>query len=50
MRVGCGGQTQNLSLAGNARKVEKRLELTPSGDWTTDEARMLPEGVRIRVV
>ncbi|MCX6094524.1 MAG: hypothetical protein NTY63_06890 [Candidatus Bipolaricaulota bacterium] len=36
--------------AGNARKVEKRLELVLSGDWTTDEARMLSEGVRIRVV
>ncbi len=35
--------------AGNARKVEKRLELTLSGDWTTDEADMLAEGVRIRV-
>lgn len=35
---------------GNARKVDKRLELTLSGDWTTDEARMLSEGVRIRVV
>jgi len=36
--------------AGNARKVEKRLELTLAGDWTTDEARMLAECVRIRVV
>jgi len=36
--------------AGNARKVEKRLELTLAGDWTTDEARMLAEGIRIRVV
>lgn len=36
--------------AGNTRKVEKRLELTLSGEWTTDEARMLSEGVRIRVI
>lgn len=36
--------------AGNARKVEKRLELALSGDWTTDEARMLSEGVRIRTL
>jgi hypothetical protein len=36
--------------AGNARKVEKRLELVLPGEWTTDEARMLSEGVRIRVL
>jgi hypothetical protein len=36
--------------AGNARKVEKRLELVLPGEWTVDEARMLSEGVRIRVI
>jgi len=36
--------------AGNARKVEKRLELVLPGEWTVDEACMLSEGVRIRVL
>jgi hypothetical protein len=36
--------------AGNARKVEKRLELVIPGQWTLDETRMLAEGVRIRVI
>ncbi len=36
--------------ASNARKVEKRLELVLPGGWTGDEARMLSEGVRIRVL
>jgi hypothetical protein len=36
--------------AGNARKVEKRLELVLPGEWTANEARMLSEGVRIRVL
>jgi len=36
--------------AGNARKVEKRLELVLPGEWTVDETRMLSEGVRIRVL
>ncbi|MEN6369742.1 MAG: hypothetical protein ABFD77_08610 [Thermotogota bacterium] len=35
--------------ASNARKVEKRLELTLSDDWTTDEATMLSECVRVHV-
>jgi hypothetical protein len=35
--------------SGNTRKVEKRLELTLSGDWATNEAKMLSEGVGIRV-
>lgn len=36
--------------ASNARDVEKRLELVLSGDWTTDKAKTLSSGVRIRVV
>jgi hypothetical protein len=36
--------------AGNVRKVERRLELVVTGDWTSDEARMLSEGIRIRVL
>jgi len=36
--------------AGNARKVETRLLLVLTGDWTTDEARMLSEAVTIRVL
>lgn len=36
--------------AGNARTVERRLELVLPGRWTTDEAQMLAEGVRIRVL
>ncbi len=36
--------------AGNARKVETRLLLTLTGDWTMDEGRMLAECVRIRVL
>jgi hypothetical protein len=35
---------------GNARKVAKRLELVLPGEWTLDEARMLSEGARIRVI
>jgi hypothetical protein len=38
------------AAAGNARKVEKRLELVLPGEWTVDEACMLSEGVRIRVI
>ncbi len=38
------------TAAGNTRKVEKHLELVLSGEWTTDGARMLSEGVRIRIV
>ncbi len=33
-----------------AREVEKRLEPVLPGEWTLDEARMLSEGVRIRVL
>jgi hypothetical protein len=35
---------------GNARKVEKRLELVLSGEWWADETFMLSQGVRIRVL
>ena len=35
---------------GNARKVEKRLELVNPGEWALDETRMLSEGVRICVL
>jgi hypothetical protein len=34
----------------NACRVEKRLELVLPGEWTVDEAHMLSEGVRIRVL
>jgi hypothetical protein len=36
--------------ASNARKVEKRLELVLPGEWMLDEARMLSEGVQIRLL
>ena len=36
--------------AGNARKVEKHLELVLSGSWWADEMLMRLEGVRIRVL
>jgi hypothetical protein len=36
--------------AGNARKVEKRLELVLTSAWWADEMFMLSEGVRIRVL
>ena len=50
----CGRKTLTSAhpwiAAANARKVEKLLELTLSGEWTTEEARMLSECVRIRVL
>jgi len=33
-----------------ALKVEKRLELVLPDEWTIDEARMLSEGVRLRIL
>lgn len=42
--------TRPWMAVGNARKVAKRLELVLPGEWTLDEARMLSEGARIRVI